>query len=57
MGPWVQGIEEFAGEGFGKKFGAPAAPMIISAPSILSSTQLLENQTKNQTAKCKELKS
>jgi hypothetical protein len=51
------GLEEFAGEGVGKKFEAPAAQMITSAPSILSSTQLFENKTKNQTAKCKELKS
>ena len=56
-GVWVQGLKEFAGEGIGKKFEAPAALMIISAQLILSGTQLIQNQTKNQTAKCKELKS
>jgi hypothetical protein len=48
MGPWVQGIEEFAGEGIGKKFEAPAAPMITSVPSILSSTQLFKNKPKTK---------
>jgi hypothetical protein len=51
------GLEEFAAKGIGKKFEAPAAPMIISAQFILSGTQLIQIQTENQTAKCKELKS
>jgi hypothetical protein len=44
-GVWVQGLGEFAAEGIGKKFDAPAAPMIISAHLMFSSTQLLQNQT------------
>jgi hypothetical protein len=51
------GLKEFAGEGIGKKYEVPAAPMIISAQFILSGTQLIQIQTEKQTAKCKELKS
>jgi hypothetical protein len=41
---WVEvvGLEEFAGEGVGKKIEAPAAPMITSAPLISSSTRLIQ---------------
>jgi hypothetical protein len=42
MGPWVQGLEEFTGEGVGKKIEAPAAPMITSATLKSSGTRLFQ---------------
>ena len=44
----VAGLVELAGEGIGKKFGAPTAPMITSALLISSGTQLLK-KTKPKT--------